>query len=819
MQTYSESGDQILVPPESEYPIPKTYPKSKKPIPEYKAYVRQGFDNDNEDAFIALMPAPKEHVNEAAIARLREKFRKAQRAEENIKEINNYMKETAAEAIRLAQIVYKTTEENSIKEATINELSGKLKGLEEDAKNTLSEIQDLKGQLDELETYKAAAQTENAELNNQIVALQTDIATKTNEFNELNQTYQAALDQINQLKQNIEQNNADIEEYKNRQYTANEEITKAKANLAKLQEEFEQAKKQYNELFINLEQAKKDNETLQRKITVAGFNNKDLESRLDKVSGAFRAEQAKNDDLEAKYKTLDESYSGLKNDYRVVRGENEKNERENATLREQLTSADLEKGVLKTSNKLLNDRVRALVDNVKGLEANAKIREALVNDLSKQAKESEGLRNQLIQVTGERDNAVLFRNLAVEEAVQRANLSSQQQYEKDINKLSKDLLGSKGKNKKLKEQLITAGAEKQVALEKQKRAYLSDINALNDKHFADIEALNRQRAADQAKFEKTLFEQEGLRAAAIQDKIALEKEIQNKVKQIDQLKQKEEELKDTQLALKRLKDKFGDRDLLQKQIADYEEQKIELQNEIKLHKENLSKLRKADKQIDSSLPPGFDLFGPAPARQNRSRRTNPNSLFPLPSYSFPPPPYYSPPPPASYNPPPPASYYSPPPPPPQSYYSPPPPPNYNPAPPTYLPKWPEEPNKLTLEIKVAGGEGGTRAGLNSNLSPVSGPKGDIISKLPFGPYGIEIFQPEGFRKMDTKQDKKKGKKQPTPFQIARSVGKSLFRNLDPLRIRKTSVGTDTTYHAIEKTPEIFETFGRSTKRRKVTRIY
>ena len=127
--------------------------------------------------------------------------------------------------------------------------------------------------------------------------------------------------------------------------------------------------------------------------------------------------------------------------------------------------------------------------------------------------------------------------------------------------------------------------------------------------------------------------------------------------------------------------------------------------------------------------------------------------------------------------------------------------------------------KLTLEIKVAGGEGGTRAGLNSNLSPVPGPKGDIISKLPFGPYGIEIFQPEKFRKMDTKQDKKKGKKQPTPFQIARSVGKSLFRNLDPLRIRKTSVGTDTTYHAIEKTPEIFETFGRSTKRRKVTRIY
>ena len=761
-------------------------PISKRQIPIYGAQVRKAPDYYNEGAFIALMPTPKQNVSEVYedfAARLREKTRKMQRAEENIKETNNYMKEIAAESVRLSQALYKTTEENSIKEATINELSGKLKGLEEDAKNALSEIQGLKDQLNELETYKAATQTETAELNGQIEALRTDIATKTNEFNELNQTYKTALDQINQLKQNIEQNNADIEEYKNRLYAANEETTKAKTNLAKLQEEFEQAKEQYNALLINLNQLKEKNEALNRKVTVTGYEKMDLESQLDKISGAFRTEQAKNDDLEAKYKNLDESYNGLKNDYRVVKGENEKNKQENATLREQITSADLDRNVLKKRNQLLDDRIKALVDNVKGLEANAKIQKELVDNLSKQAKESEGLRNQLIQVTGERDNAVLFRDLAVEEAVKLANRATQQKHEKEINKLTDDLLRRKTKNKKLKEKLITADAEKQAALEEQNREHISEINDLNDKNFAKIEALNRQRAADQAKFEKTLFEQEGLRAAAVQDKIALEKEIQNKVKQINQLKQKEEELKDTQRALKQLKDKFGDRDLLQKQIADYEEQKIELQNEIKIHKDNLSNLRKADKKLDSSLPPGFNLFGPAPARQSKSRRTNPNSLFPLPSYSFPPPSYYSPP------------------------------------PPTYLPKWPEEPNKLTLEIKVAGGEGGTRAGLNSNLSPVSGPKGDIISKLPFGPYGIEIFQPEKFRKMDTKQDKKKGKKQPTPYQIARSVGKSLFRNLDPLRIRKTSVGTDTTYHAIEKTPEIFETFGRSTKRRKVTRIY
>lgn len=777
----------------------------------YGAYVRDAPDYDD---FAARMPAPKHTLNEryeSFAALLHEKSQEMQRAEENIKTTNDYMKELAAESIKLGQLVYKTTEENNIKEATINELNGKLKNLEENARNTLSEIQDLKESLSELETYKTTTQTENAELNNQIVTLRADIETKTNEFNELKQTYQAALDQINQLKQNITQNNADIEEYKRRLAGANEEITKANTILAKLQGEFEQAKKQYNELFVKFEQAKKDNEITQKNFNVLAYEKKGLQSDLDKVTGAFRAEQAKNADLETKYNNLDKSYSELKNSYRIVKGKNEKNEQENATLREQITSADLDRNVLKTSNKLLNQRVQALVDNIKGRKANEKIREALISDLSKQAKENEGLRNQLIQVTGERDNAVASRDQAVTDAINQTNATWQQQEQEKIDEMEKAhrmaLLKLNSNIEGLQGELATAKDKKKIAVEEEKR-----------KGLAELDKKQNEFAVERAKWVKTFTEQEGLRAQVIQDKIALEKEIQNKVKQIDQLKQKEEELKDTQLALKRLKDKFGDRDLLQKQIADYEEQKIELQNEIKLHKENLSKLKKADKQIDSSLPPGFDLFGPAPARQSRSRRVNPNSFFPLPSYSFPSPSYYSPPPPpAGYNPPPPPSYYSPPPPP--SYYNPPPPPNYNPAPPTYLPKWPEEPNKMTLEIKVTGGEGGTKAGLNSNLSPVPGPKGDIISKLPFGPYGIEIFQPERFRKMDTKQDKKKGKKQPTPFQIARSVGKSLFRNLDPLRIRKTSVGTDTTYHALEKTPEMFETFGRSTKRRKVTRIY
>lgn len=770
----------------------------QKPV----AYERRTVDLDEEDSIENFMPAPKRLVAEeyeAIAAELHKKTLEVQYTE-------NFIKEAIEASLRLTEAVYKTAEENSIKEATINELSGKLKNLEEDAKNKLSEIQGLTDQLNKLEAYKTTAQAENTELNNQIVELRANLEAKTNEFNGLNQTYQDALDQINQLKQNIIQNNATIEENKNQLIAANEEITGAKNNLVKLQEELKQITKAGVELQANYNKSIEDNKILQRNFAVVSYDKKGLQTQLDTVSKALQTERTKYDDLETKYKNLDKSYSGLQNDYRVVKGKNEKNEQENATLREQLTSADLEKGVLKTSNELLNNRVVALVNNIKGLKANEKLSKEVINDLKRQAGENEGLRNQLVQVTGERDNALFNRDQYAIEAVQQANAVWQQQEKEKIDKLEKD---QKAALSKLNSDLDVLQSKLDIA----NNAKLLALNAQQIKHIANIDKINSENAAKLANLQKTLFEQEALRKAAVEDKIAVEKEIKaqisEKEKLIDQLKRQKDELKDAQAALKNLKDKFGEQDFLQKQIANFEEQKIELQNEIKVHRDNLSKLKKADKQLDSSPPSGFDFFGPAPARKSRSRQTNANSFFPPPSYSFPPPSYYSPPPPPPSN-----NFF-----PSTSYYNPPPPPSYNPTPPSYLPKWPGDSNKLTLEIKVAGGEGGTRAGLDSNLSPVSRPKGDIISKLPFGPYGIEIFQPERFRKMDTKQDKKKGKKQPTPYQIARSVGKSLFRNLDPLRIRKTSVGTDTTYHALERTPAMFETFGRSTKRRKVTRIY
>lgn len=789
---------------------------SLKPKQKPVAYERRTVDLDEEDSIKNFMPAPKRLVTEEyeeIAAELHKKTLEVQYTE-------NFIKEAIEASLRLTEAVHKTTEENRAKEATINELSGKLKDLEEDAKNKLSEIQGLTDQLNKLEAYKTTAQAENNELNNQIVELQADLEAKTKEFKELDQTYQTALGQINQLKQNIEQNNANIEEYKNLLYTANEEITKAKNNLVKLQEELNQAARAYGELKANYEQSIKDYNIVSGSLVAVRGQNEDLKTKLNETGTALQAERAKNADLEAKYNTTIEDRNRLKKNYDFVYDANEKNEQRANRLLEQYDAATRKINVLRTGNDLQQQRIVALEDNVKGLEANAKTQEALVSDLRKQAKESENLRNQLVQVTGERDsaiasrdNTIISRDLAIVAAVEQENRRLQRLHEKDINKINNDLQSSKKRNKILGEKLKTADADKQVALAQKEREFLSKFNAQNDENFAKIEALKRQHAAERAGWEKTYFEQEGLRKETIDDNIALKKEIKTQIsekeKLIDQLKQKKDELKDTQAALKNLKDKFGEQDFLQKQIANFEEQKIELENEIKVHRDNLSKLRKADKQLDSSPPSGFNFFGPAPARKSRSRQTNTNSLFPLPSYSFPPPSYYSPPPP------PPGNNFFPSP----SYYSPPPPPNYNPAPPSYLPKWPGDSNKLTLEIKVAGGESGTRAGLDSNLSPVSRPKGDIISKLPFGPYGIEIFQPERFRKMDTKQDKKKGKKQPTPYQIARSVGKSLFRNLDPLRIRKTSVGTDTTYHALERTPAMFETFGRSTKRRKVTRIY
>ena len=531
----------------------------QKPV----AYERKTVDLDEEDSIKNFMPAPKRLVTEeyeAIAAELHKKTLEIQYTE-------NFIKEAIEASLRLTEAVYKTAEENSIKEATINELSGKLKTLEEDAKNKLSEIQGLTDQLNKLEAYKTTAQAENTELNNQIVELQDDIKTKTNEFNELNQNYQTALDQINQLKQNIIQNNATIEENKKQLITANEEITGAKNNLVKLQEELNQITGAYWELKANYDQSIKDYDMVSGSLVAVRGEKETLQKNL-------QAERDKNADLEAKYNTTSEDRDRLRRDYDFVYGKNEKNEEENARLLEQYDAATRKINVLRAGSDIQQQRIVALEDNVKGLEANAKTQEKLVSDLRKQAKESESLRNQLVQVTTDLNNTKASFGPAVGAAVEQENRRLQRLHEKEINKLNEDLQGSKKRNKILGEKLKTADTNKQVALAQQEREFLSKFNAQNDENFAKVEALNRQHAAKLADLQKTLIEQEGLRKAAVEDKITLEKEIKTQInekeKLIDQLKQKKDELKDAQAALKNLKDKFGEQDLLKRQIANFE---------------------------------------------------------------------------------------------------------------------------------------------------------------------------------------------------------------------------------------------------------
>ena len=324
--------------------------------------------------------------------------------------------------------------------------------------------------------------------------------------------------------------------------------------------------------------------------------------------------------------------------------------------------------------------------------------------------------------------------------------------------------------RKLQEKLETANTSQALALERAKREEMIKLQNLEDKYLTAHGKLYREYSTQQEQLKATIAE-----------KTKLEKEIAKNEKILSQLEASKNELKDARMQAQELKRKWGDSVQLQKEIASLEEQKIQLEADKKTYKKELEALKKAQQQLNSRLPRGIPKSIPSSLEIPPLLETAPR--------------------------------------PPSARKSAPQATTYNLPQPAYFPKWPENPNKLTLEIKVVGAEGGAKAGLDSNLSPVSKPKGDIISKLPFGSYGIDIFQPEKFRKMDTKPDKNKEKKRPSPYQVARSIGSSLFRNLDPVRIRRTNVGVDNTYYAIEKTPELFETFSRSARKNKVTRIY
>ena len=532
----------------------------------------------------------------------------------------------------------------------------------------------------------------------------------------------------------------------------------------------------------------KQTKLINAQLTSAQEERDSLREELDNITGEFETLKTNYSAVQSENKELKDTYATLKKNYKAIEKENITNERLSREYYDHYNDALSSIANLKEKNKLLVTQASDLNQNIAELKNNAKLRESLIKsresriaDLERQKEGYEGkmeqaeselmdLRGKLTRVSGELSN----KKTEYQQKLDALNAQLQQKARDEINKLNMKQADERTKLenniRKLQEKLETANTSQALALERAKREEMIKLQDLEDKYKTAHSKLYREYSTQQEQLK-----------AAVEEKRKLEREIAKNERILEQLEASKNELKDARMQAQELKRKWGDSVQLQKDIASLEEQKIQLEADKKTYKKELDALKRAQQQLNSRLPRGISksipssleippLLGTAP-RPPSARQSAPQAT------------------------------------------------TYNPPPPTYVPKWPENPNKLTLEIKVVGADGGAKAGLDSNLSPVSKPKGDIISKLPFESYGIDIFQPEKFRKMDTKPDKNKEKKQLSPYQVARSIGNSLFRNLDPVRIRRTNVGVDNTYYAIEKTPELFETFSRSARKNKVTRIY
>ena len=532
----------------------------------------------------------------------------------------------------------------------------------------------------------------------------------------------------------------------------------------------------------------KQTKLINAQLTSAQEERDSLREELDNITGEFETLKTNYSAVQSENKELKDTYDTLKKNYKAIEKENITNERLSREYYDHYNDALSSIANLKEKNKLLVTQASDLNQNIAELRNNAKLREGLIKsresriaDLERQKEGYEGkmeqaeselmdLRGKLTKVSGELSN----KKTEYQQKLDALNAQLQQKARDEINKLNIEQGKKRAKLENniriLEEKLETANTNQRLALERAKREKEVELQNLEDKYQTAHSKLYREYSTQQEQLK-----------AAVEEKRKLEREIAKNERILEQLEASKNELKDARMQAQELKRKWGDSVQLQKDIASLEEQKIQLEADKKTYKKELDALKKAQQQLNSRLPRGISKRIPSSLEIPPLLETAPR--------------------------------------PPSARQSAPQATTYNPPPPTYVPKWPENPNKLTLEIKVVGADGGAKAGLDSNLSPVSKPKGDIISKLPFESYGIDIFQPEKFRKMDTKPDKNKEKKQLSPYQVARSIGNSLFRNLDPVRIRRTNVGVDNTYYAIEKTPELFETFSRSARKNKVTRIY
>ena len=620
-------------------------------------------------------------------------------------------------------------------------------------------IESLTGQLNDLEQETERANNLIQSLNDKLTTLQ-ELQDETQvENTELN-------DQITDLKEQI--NNA----------TSERDHYQGLSDEAQIR--IKELSQQIDENNTKIAALDKQTKLINAQLTSAQQERDNLREELDNITGEFETLKTNYSAVQSENKELKDTYNKLKKDYSTIQKANEANERLSQRYLEQYNDSQSSIANLKEQNALLVKQRSKLDQNIKELKNNEKLRDSLITQLERQKEGYEGkmeqaeselmdLRGKLTRVSGELSN----KETEYQQKLDALNARLQQKAKDDINKLNMKQADERAKLenniRKLQEKLETANTSQALALERAKREEMIKLQNLEDKYLTAHGKLYREYSTQQEQLKATIAE-----------KTKLEKEIAKNEKILSQLEASKNELKDARMQAQELKRKWGDSVQLQKEIASLEEQKIQLEADKKTYKKELEALKKAQQQLNSRLPRGIPKSTPSsleipPLLETAPRPPSARKSAPQTTYNLPQP--------------------------------------------TYFPKWPENPNKLTLEIKVVGAEGGAKAGLDSNLSPVSKPKGDIISKLPFGSYGIDIFQPEKFRKMDTKPDKNKEKKRPSPYQVARSIGSSLFRNLDPVRIRRTNVGVDNTYYAIEKTPEMFETFSRSARKNKVTRIY
>ena len=629
---------------------------------------------------------------------------------------------------------------------------------------------------------------DNAEKKRDIEILIGQLNESKQETERANNLIQSLNDKLTTLQES--QDEAEVENTElNKQITdLEEQINNATSERDHYQGLSDEAQIRINELIQQIDEnnakiAALDKQTklINAQLTSAQEERDSLREELDNITGEFETLKTNYSAVQSENETLKDTYNKLKKDYSTVQKANEANERLSQRYLEQYNDSQSSIANLKEQNALLVKQRSKLDQNIKELKNNEKLRDSLITQLERQKEGYEGkmeqaeselmdLRGKLTRVSGELSN----KKTEYQQKLDALSAQLQQKANDEINKLNMKQANERAKLenniRKLQEKLETANTNQALALERAKREEMIKLQNLEDKYTTAHSKLYREYESQQEQLKATIAE-----------KTKLEREIAKNEKILSQLEASKNELKDAKMQAQELKRKWGDSVQLQKDIASLEEQKIQLEADKKTYKKELEALKKAQQQLNSRLPRGIPKSIPSSLEIPSLLETAPR--------------------------PPSARQRAP-----QAT-------TYNPPPPTYVPKWPENPNKLTLEIKVVGADGGAKAGLDSNLSPVSKPKGDIISKLPFESYGIDIFQPEKFRKMDTKPDKNKEKKRLSPYQVARSIGNSLFRNLDPVRIRRTNVGVDNTYYAIEKTPELFETFSRSARKNKVTRIY